>query len=160
MRKALIAGIAALAATAAYAQTPAPKQEDPAPRQPRAAVPGPNAVPGVPDGEKSTAPNFSVDAHMPKLSGDQVAAVGARLRNEAGDTLGRVENVMLDSKGQAVALIIGVDKLLGLTEDRVEIDWKQVRFERRDTEAAFVTSLSKDELRGLAKFSAPKRQAD
>gem|GEM_PF-6080207 len=67
---------------------------------------------------------------------------------------------MLDSKGQAVALVIGVDKLLGLTEDRVEIDWKRVRFERRDTEAAFVTSLSKDELLALAKFNAPKRQAD
>lgn len=160
MRKTLIVGIAALAATAAYAQTPAPKQEEPNSRQPGAAVPGPNAVPGIPDGQKSTAPDFSVDAHMPKLSGDQVAAIGARLRNEAGDTLGRVENVMLDSKGQVVALVIGVDKLLGLTEDRVEIDWKQVRFERRDAEAAFVTSLSKDELLGLAKFSGPKRQPD
>lgn len=156
MRIALAFAGALLVATSALAQ--APKQEEPAPRQPRAAVPGPNAVPGIPQGEKSKAPDFSVDEHMPRQSGDQVAAVGAHLRNEAGETLGRVENVVLDRNGQVIALIVGIDKLLGLTEDRIEIEWKQVRFERRDNVASFVTSLSKDDLRGLAKFNDPKRQ--
>lgn len=158
MRKALIVGIAALAATAAYAQAPAPKQEEPSSRQPRAAVPGPNAVPGVPQGEKSTAPDFSVEEHMPHLSSDQVAAVGAKVRNENGDIIGTVENIILDRDGQAVGVVIGVDKMLGLAEDRVEIEWKQVRFERKDSVVSFVTSLSREELRGMAKFSPPKRQ--
>jgi hypothetical protein len=157
MRKALIIGIATLAATAAYAQAPAPKQEEPGARQPRAAVPGPNAVPGIPEGEKSKAPDFSVDEHMPRLSSDQVAVVGAKLRNENGDTIGTVENIILDRDGQAVGLIVGVDKMLGLAEDRVEIEWKQVRFERKDAVASFVTPLTKDDLRGLAKFTEPKR---
>ncbi|MFN3398788.1 MAG: PRC-barrel domain-containing protein [Ferrovibrio sp.] len=156
MRKALIAGIAALAATAAYAQ--APKQEEPAPRQPRAAVPGPNAVPGVPQGEQSKTPDFSVNEHMPRLSSDQIAAVGAKLRSENGDIIGTVENIILDRDGRAVGLVIGVEKMLGLAEDRVEIEWKQVRFERRDTVASFVTSLTKENLRGLAKFTEPKRK--
>ncbi|WP_185973588.1 PRC-barrel domain-containing protein [Ferrovibrio terrae] len=156
MRTALIAGIAALAATAALAQ--APKQEDPAPRQPRAAVPGPNAEPGVPLGEKSKAPDFSVDKHMPHLSSDQVAVVGAKLRNESGDVIGTVENIILDRDGQAVGVVVGVDKMLGLAEDRVEIEWKQVRFERRDSVVSFVTPLSREELLAMAKFSPPKRQ--
>jgi hypothetical protein len=156
MHKALIIGVAALAATAAYAQ--APKQEEPAPRQPRAAVPGPNAEPGIPEGEKSKTPDFSVDEHMPRLSSDQIAAVGAKLHNENGDTIGTVENIILDREGRAVGLVIGVDKMLGLAEDHVEIEWKQVRFERKDAVATFVTPLTKDELRGLAKFTVPKRQ--
>ena len=133
-------------------------KEEPAPRQPRAAVPGPNAEPGVPQGEKDKAPSFSVEEHMPRLSSDQVAAVGTKLRNEAGDTLGTVENIILDRDGQVIALVVGIDKLLGLAEDRVEIEWKQVRFERRDAEVGFITALSKDELRGQAKFRPPKRQ--
>lgn len=158
MRKALIVGIAALAASAALAQQ-APKQEDPAPRQPRAAVPGPNAEPGVPQGETtSKAPEFSVDEHMPRLSSDQVAAVGAKLRNESGDTIGTVENIILDRDGQAVGLVVGVDQLFGLAEDRFEIEWKQVRFERKDEVVSFVTPLSREELRGMAKFTPPKRQ--
>lgn len=153
---AVLAACVALTWTAtAYAQ--APKQEEPAPRQPRAAVPGPNAVPGIPLGEKSKTPNFSVEENMPRLSSDQVAAVGAKLRSESGDTLGTVENIILDRDGRVVALVIGVDKLLGLTEDRVEIDWKQVRFQRNDAVVSFVTTMTKDELRDQAKFSPPKR---
>jgi sporulation protein YlmC with PRC-barrel domain len=156
MRATLIAGIVALAATVALAQ--APKQEDSPPRQPRAAVPGPNAEPGVPQGEASKTPEFSVDEHMPRLSTDQVAAVGAKLRNESGDVIGTVENIILDRDGQAVGVVVGIDKMLGLAEDRVEIEWKQVRFERKDAVVTFVTPLSREELRGMAKFSPPKRQ--
>lgn len=155
MRPVFIAGIAALAATAALAQ--APKQEEPAPRQPRAAVPGPNAVPGVPLGEKSTMPDFSAEEHMPRLSSDQIAAVGAKLRSETGETIGTVENIILDREGRVVGLVIGVEKLLGLAEDHVQVDWQQVRFERRDAVVSFITPLTKTDLRGLAKFNAPER---
>lgn len=155
---ALFTGVALVLSTAAFAQQPAPKQEEPQSRQPRAAVPGPNAEPGIPLGEKDKTPDFSVEENMPRLSSDQVAAIGAKLRNENGDTLGTVENILLDRDGRVVSLIIGIDKLLGLAEDRVEIEWKQVRFERKDAVVSFVTPLSKDELRGLAKFIEPKRQ--
>jgi hypothetical protein len=156
MRQPLIIAVLLLVAGAAAAQTP--QREEPGPRQPRAAVPGPNAEPGIPQGETSKTPDFSVNEHMPQLSTDQVAAVGAKLRSENGDTLGTIENVVLDRNGQVVALVVGIDKLLGLTEEHIEIDWKQVRFERRDAVAGFVTSLSKEELRGLARFTEPKRR--
>jgi hypothetical protein len=32
-----------------------------------------------------------------------VAAAGAKLRNEAGDTLGTIENIILDREGRVVA---------------------------------------------------------
>lgn len=143
---------------ALFAQQAAPKQEEPAPRQPRAAVPGPNAEPGVPLGEKNKSPDFSVEEHMPRLSSDQAPIIGLQLRSESGETLGKVENVILDREGRAVALIIGVDKLLGLAEDKIELGWQHLRFERRDADVAFVTPLNKDELRTQAKFVPPKRQ--
>ncbi|MEK9969674.1 MAG: PRC-barrel domain-containing protein [Ferrovibrio sp.] len=151
--------IAALLLAAGTAAAQAPKQEEPGTRQPRAAAPGPNAVPGIPDGEKKSKQlDFSVEEHMPELSSYQMPAIGAKLRNEAGDTLGTIENVIVDRKGQVIALVVGVDKLLGLAEDRVEIDWAQVRVEHHDTTAAFVTPLSKADLRDLAKFTEPKRR--
>jgi hypothetical protein len=156
MRKLLIAGLATLVASTALAQ--APQQEEPAPRQPRAAVPGPNAEPGVPLGEKSKAPDFSVDEHMPRLSSDQIAAVGAKLHSENGETIGTVENIILDRDGRTVGLVIGVEKMLGLAEDHVEVEWKQVRFERKASVVRFITSLTKEELRSLAKFNEPKRK--
>jgi hypothetical protein len=153
----LIAIAVLLAAGTAAAQ--APKQEEPGPRQPRAATPGPNAVPGIPEGEKkSKALDFSVEEHMPELSSYQMPAIGAKLRNEAGDTLGTIENVIVDRKGQVIALVVGVDKLLGLAEDRIEVEWAQVRIQHGDTSASFVTALGKDDLRHLAKFTEPKRK--
>lgn len=154
----LVATILLTLPTAAFAQAPAIQQETPAPRQPRAPVPGPNAEPGVPQGEKTKAPDFSVEQNMPRLSTEQVVVIGTKLRNEGGETLGTVDNLIMDREGHVISLIIGVDKLLGLAEDKVEIEWKQVRFERKDADASFITALSKDELRGLAKFTPPKRQ--
>lgn len=157
----LLAFVLLAAPQALLAQQPAPQQEDPAPRQPRAAVPGPNAEPGVPQGEKSDqekAPSFAVDEHMPRLSSDQAPVIGLPLRSEAGETLGTVENVILDRDGRAVSVVIGIDKLLGLAEDKIEVEWKYVRLERKDAAVAFVTPLGKDELRAQAKFVPPKRQ--
>lgn len=158
MRKLFPVAIAALAATAAYAQTPAPKEEVPAPRQPRAAVPGPNAEPGIPDGVIGKEPDYAVHEHMPEASHDQLAVIGAELASEDGKPIGKVENILLDQQGQALALIIGVNKLFGLSQEHIELPWDKVRLERKDAAVGFVTPLSKDELNALAKFSPPKRQ--
>lgn len=158
MRKALIAITAVLLTTAAYAQTPAPKEEVPAPRQPRAAVPGPNAEPGIPHGVTGKEPDYAIEKHMPEASHDQVAVIGAELASEDGKAIGKVENVLLDRQGNALALIVEVNKLFGLTHEHIEVPWDKVRFERKDATVSFVTPLSKDELGDLAKFSPPKRK--
>ena len=144
-------------ATAAVAQVPAPKEEVPAPRQPRAAVPGPNAEPGIPAGVIGKEPDFSIQEHMPEASHDQVAVIGAELTSETGEAIGKVENVLLDQQGNALALIVGVNKIFGLARDHIEVPWDKVRFERKDAGGSFVTPLDRDQLGDLAKFSPPKR---
>lgn len=133
------------------AQTQAPKQEEPAPRQPRAAVPGPNAVPGIPEGEKSKAPDFSVDKNMPDHNPVQIVIVGQPLRDAKGTKIGEIENLIVDQDGKVSAIIVGIDRLFGLAEDRIEMEWRHLRLERQDKDTAFVTDLSPDELRRLPK---------
>lgn len=146
-----------LLASVAFAQVPAPKEEVPAPRQPRAAVPGPNAEPGIPHGVVGKEPDYSIQEHMPEASHDQVAVIGSELASETGEAIGKVENVLLDQQGNALALIVGVNKLFGLAQDQIEVPWDKVRFERKDAAVSFVTALSKEELSGMAKFTPPKR---
>lgn len=148
---------ALLMASAALAQTPAPKEEVPAPRQPRAAVPGPNAEPGIPPGAIGKDPDYSIQEHMPEASHDQHAVIGAEVASEDGEPIGKVENVLLDQRGKALALIVGVNKLFGLAQDQIEVPWDKVRFERKDAAVRFVTPLSREELNGMAKFAPPKR---
>lgn len=143
---------------AAFAQTPAPKEEVPAPRQPRAAVPGPNAEPGIPHGVTGQEPDYSIEEHMPEASHDQLAVIGAELASEDGEAIGKIENVLLDQQGNALALIVGVNKLFGLSQEHIEVPWDKVRFERKDAAAGFVAPLSKDELNSMAKFTPPRRQ--
>lgn len=140
---------AALAQPRVLAQ--APKQEEPAPRQPRAAVPGPNAVPGIPEGEKSKAPDFSVRENMPEHSQAQAAILGQPLHDARGTRIGEIENLVVDRNGKVVSVIVEIDRLLGLTEERVEVEWRYLRMEMRDKDAAFVTDLSRDDLRNLPK---------
>lgn len=129
----------------------APKQEEPAPRQPRAAVPGPNAVPGIPEGEKSKAPDFSVSENMPEHSQAQAVILGQPLHDAQGTKIGEIENLVVDQNGKVFSVIIGIDRLLGLTEERVEVEWRHLRLEIRDKDAAFVTDLTRDDLRSLPK---------
>lgn len=140
---------AALAQPRVLAQ--APKQEEPAPRQPRAAVPGPNAVPGIPEGEKSKAPDFSVRENMPEHSQAQVVILGQPLHDAQGTKIGEIENLVVDQDGKVLSVIIGIDRLLGLTEERVEVEWRHLRLEIRDKDAAFVTDLTRDDLRNQPK---------
>lgn len=158
MRRAVALVASLLLAGAAVAQVPAPKEEVPAPRQPRAAVPGPNAEPGIPHGVTGQEPDYSIEEHMPEASHDQLAVIGTELASEDGQAIGKVENVLLDQQGNALALIVGVNKLFGLTQEHIEVPWDKVRFERKDATVGFVTPLSKDELNSMAKFTPPRRQ--
>lgn len=83
--------------------------------------------------------------------------IGKDIKNVAGETIGDVESVIIDSKGQVAAVIVGVGGFLGMGERAVAIDWGDLKLAASGE--AMVTSLSKSDLEARPEYKYKDRSA-
>lgn len=55
---------------------------------------------------------------------------GSEVRNRAGESIGRVDDVVIDRSGRVSAIVVGVGGFLGIGEKDVGIAFHSVQFER------------------------------
>jgi hypothetical protein len=60
--------------------------------------------------------------------------IGATVRNDANESIGSINELILGKDGKVAAVVIGVGGFLGIGEREVALDFKSLRFER-DTSA-------------------------
>lgn len=72
------------------------------------------------------------------------ALIGRTVENAQGDNLGEINNVIINEKGDVVAVVIGVGGFLGIGEKNVGVPFDALDFRTVDP-AADVASKSKDE---------------
>lgn len=120
--KVLIAAAAVPAlATVAYAQTtPAPTTPS---TTPSATAPAPTAT----TNDTASAPQWY--SHQ---QGEWRASklVGSKVKNNAGDTIGDINEIILTSDGSAAAAVIGVGGFLGMGEHQVAVQFKSLKIDR------------------------------
>ena len=68
--------------------------------------------------------------------------------NPAGEKIGEVEDVLMDTSGNVVAVAVEVGGFLGVGEDDVIIQLDQLRLENKQ----LVTTLTKEEMEALPKW--------
>ncbi len=68
-----------------------------------------------------SAPNLSVAAVGPAVSAD--ALIGKTVYGRDNNKIGEIDDVILDSNGQAKQLVIGAGGFLGMGEKKVAIDY-------------------------------------
>ncbi|MGK2873101.1 MAG: PRC-barrel domain-containing protein [Alphaproteobacteria bacterium] len=83
--------------------------------------------------------------------------VGKDLHNLAGDEIGEITAVIIDSNGKSAALIASVGGFLGMGDHEVAIDWNDLRI--RDGGKLIQTRMSKSELKALPEYEY-KREED
>ena len=129
--------VAMLVATAAYAQEqPAPAPADPLTTQPAA----PPAEPPRP---------VQADAYLASNF------IGESVYNGTGDnfqTIGDVNDIVIDAKGQVKSIIIGVGGFLGLGEKNVAIDFPKLSWMEANGDRWLLTDASKEQLEAMAEF--------
>jgi hypothetical protein len=113
-----IAAIPALA-TIAYAQTTTP------PPAPTATTPAPSAT--TTTEATTTAPQW-----YQRQQGEWRSSklVGSKVKNNAGDTIGDINEIVLTSDGAAAAAIIGVGGFLGMGEREVAVQFKSLHISK------------------------------
>lgn len=84
--------------------------------------------------------------------------IGAKIRNEAKDTVGAVEDLYLDGQGAIKTVVVSVGGFLGIGAKDVAIKWSDLKQSRDGKSLILLTNLSKDDLKALPDYSAERRK--
>jgi sporulation protein YlmC with PRC-barrel domain len=139
-----LAVIVALSSTVAFAQTSTPPAPSPAPQ----ATPAPQTPP-----PSTTAPQRSANGQPSWYShqANEVRAsklIGSRVLNTANETVGDINEIILDKDGKVAAVVVGVGGFLGLGEREVAVNFNSIRMSRDNNNNLTLTmNATKDSLK-------------
>jgi sporulation protein YlmC with PRC-barrel domain len=154
-----------LAITPALAQQPAPTT--PPSSMPEKSEPMPDkSMPEKTTPKTPGAPGASTDAPGAKLApasiGDQRASdlLNARLTNAAGETVGDVNDLLLDKSGKITHVVVGVGGFLGIGERNVALKFEQVQISRdANNRIKASASVTKESLNAAPEWKDPNAPA-
>jgi len=140
----IVAAVLTGGAVSAYAQT--------APAQPSPSSPGAAPAPVAAERTVSTG-DFNVSGDM-----SASAIIGAKVRNENKDSIGKVEDVYLDKDGAVKTIVISVGGFLGIGGKDVAVKWSDIQFGRDDKSVMLTTALTKDALTAMPDYNKAERR--
>jgi hypothetical protein len=137
------AAAALLAAIAiAQAQSQAPQPEPPQPD--KSATPQASIPPGTP-------PSATV------LDKTYVQGVlGKDVRSAAGEDMGRIVDVVVDSGGGPRAAVIDFGGFLGVGSRKIAVDWNALHFSPADKPSQVTLDLTKDQVKAAPEYGEKK----
>ena len=93
-------------------------------------------------------------------SGDMSAnaIVGATVRNEHREFVGKVEDVYVDNTGAIKTVVVSVGGFLGVGAKDVAVKWNELEFSRDGTSLVITTGWTKDSLKAMPDYEYERRQ--
>ena len=98
--------------------------------------------------------DFNADGNM---SGS--AIIGASIRNEAKETVGKIDDVFIDKNGAIKTVVVSVGGFLGVGSKDVAVNWEDIKFERDGNSVVLVTSWTKESLKAMPDYKKESRLA-
>ena len=136
------AALAALFAFPAFAQDPAPsrmKNEPPAPQEQRTKVES--------KGDAMTAGQISASELLDET-----------VMNEANESVGDVNDVLIDTNGKIASVIVGVGGFLGMGEKNVALSFENLKFAKdKDNDLVVTTNVTKETLQATPAYTKPNQ---
>jgi sporulation protein YlmC with PRC-barrel domain len=130
-------------------------QTSPAPATPAAATTSAEQTGGLNMAEKAPAPARFITMTPGNLTTDDL--IGAKVTNNQNETLGEVEDVLIDSGKTVSGVVLSVGGFLGLGESYVLVDPSSVAVSRVDGEDyKVIVDATKDALKNAPKFTYPR----
>jgi sporulation protein YlmC with PRC-barrel domain len=91
-----------------------------------------------------------------EMSGD--AIIGASVRNENRETVGKIEDVYLDQNGAIKTVVVSVGGFLGVGSKHVAVKWSDLKFSREDKSIVITTNWTKDSLKAMPDYKHERQQ--
>ena len=88
------------------------------------------------------------------------ALIGAKVRNDNKETVGKIDDIYLDKDGNIKTVVMSVGGFLGVGSKAVAVKWSDIKFSRDDTSVVLTTALTKDALTAMPDYTkAEHRQS-
>ncbi|MFG1396484.1 PRC-barrel domain-containing protein [Roseixanthobacter pseudopolyaromaticivorans] len=151
-----VTALAALLAGPAFAQTATPPSAAPTAPSTSApsATPSTSTMPSSGASATPSAPSGST-AFIESQKQEQWLAtnlIGTKVRGSGDESLGEVNDVLLDRNGAVVGAVIGVGGFLGVGEKDVAVPFNALELVRNNSGDSLVLRKSKDELKAAPAF--------
>lgn len=98
--------------------------------------------------------DFNADGN---ISGS--AIIGASVRNQAKETVGKIDDVFLDKSGTIKIVVVSVGGFLGVGAKDVAVKWEDIHFQRDGNSVVLVTDWTKDSLKAMPDYKKESRLA-
>jgi len=161
----VVAGMAALIAAPAIAQTTTPSSpSNPTPSAPGAMSPSntsPNTTSPGTTMHNTTGTTGSATGlwYTTEISPNQHRAsdlINQSVYNRANERVGEVNELVLDQNGQVVAAIVGVGGFLGIGERNVAVNFNQLQMTNDNNTRRLVVNADKAQLQQAPEFRRPE----
>ncbi|HQS10546.1 MAG: hypothetical protein B7Y12_14825 [Rhizobiales bacterium 24-66-13] len=152
-----VTALAALLAGPAFAQTATPPSaapSTPSTTTPSTTTPSTSTMPSSSSSATPSAPAGSA-AFIESQKQEQWLAsnlIGTKVRGSGDESLGEVNDVLLDRNGAVVGAVIGVGGFLGVGEKDVAVPFNALELVRNTNGDTLVLRKSKDELKAAPEF--------
>ena len=91
-----------------------------------------------------------------EMSGE--ALIGATVRNQANESVGKVEDVYVDNAGAIKTVVVSVGGFLGMGTKDVAVKWSDLKFNRDGRSLVIMTNWTKDSLKAMPDYKYERRQ--
>jgi hypothetical protein len=86
------------------------------------------------------------------------ALIGATVRNEKREAVGKIEDVYVDNNGAIKTVVVSVGGFLGVGSKDVAVKWSDLKLSRDDKSIVIMTSWTKDSLKAMPDYKYERRQ--
>jgi sporulation protein YlmC with PRC-barrel domain len=80
--------------------------------------------------------------------------VGLTVQNSNNDSIGKIDELLIDKGGQVSGVVVDVGGFLGMGARPVKLDWKQVKLVEQDGSTVAMVDASKDTLKAMPEYKA------
>jgi sporulation protein YlmC with PRC-barrel domain len=85
------------------------------------------------------------------------AIIGATVQNENHETVGKVQDIYVDSGGAIKKVVVSVGGFLGMGAKDIAVNWSDIRFSRDDKSLILTTTWTKDSLKEMPDYKYERR---
>lgn len=85
------------------------------------------------------------------------AIIGASVKNDNNDTVGKVQDAYLGNNGEIKEIIVSVGGFLGVGTKNVAVHWGDIKFSRSDNSVMLKTNWTKDSLKAMPDYKYERR---